>query len=178
MGKKTFTAELSVKGIENLKKELLKYQKGLDYKCKWIAETLAERGVEIAVMQVFGLDAIFTGELIDSIHTQYEGKTLDKGHSYAIVAGSEHAVFVEFGTGQRGIDEPYPYKLPEGVTWNYATGKTIRKNIITGRYYWFYPGNDGLWHYTEGMPARPFMYNTALELRQREIIEVIKQAFK
>lgn len=175
MGKRVFKADLSAKGIKKLQDELKQYQKSLDYRCKWIAETLAERGVKIAQMQIFGLDAVFTGDLMNSIKAQYKGKT-NKGHSYAIIAESEHAVFVEFGTGQQGIDHPYPYPLPEGVSWDYATGETIRKNAVTGRYYWFYPGQDGLWHYTEGMPARPFMYNASVEL-QREVIEVVKQAF-
>jgi len=82
---------------------------------------------------------------------------------------------VEFGTGQIGLDKPYPYKLPDGVSWNYATGKTIRQNAL-GRYYWFYPGDDGKWHYTEGMPARPFMYETANDLKQK-VEEVAKRVF-
>lgn len=173
--KRRFNADLTAKGIKQLQNELKQYQKSLDERCRRIVEKCAERGVQIATMQVFGLDAVFTGELINSIHAQYKGKQQGE-HTYAIIAGSEHAVFVEFGTGQRGIDEPYPYPLPQGVSWSYATGKTIRKNALTGRYYWFYPGQDGLWHYTEGMPARPFMYNTSVEL-QREIMQIVKEAF-
>lgn len=175
MAKRKFTEDLSVKGIKDLKKQLRDYQKSLDYRCKWIAETLAERGVEIAVMQVFGLDAVFTGELIESIHKKYNGK-IPEGHSFSVIAGSSHALFIEFGTGQRGIDKPYPHPLPDGVSWDYATGKTIRKNAVTGRYYWFYPGKDGKWHYTEGVPARPFMYNTSLELVDK-VLPVVKEAF-
>ena len=59
---------------------------------------------------------------------------------FAVVAGTDHALFCEFGTGQRGLDTPYPHPLPKGVSWDYATGKTIRKNAVTGRYYWFYQG--------------------------------------
>ena len=92
------------------------------------------------------------------------------------MAGTDHALFVEFGTGQRGLDTPYPHPLPKGVSWDYATGKTIRKNAVTGRYYWFYPGQDGLWHYTEGMPARPFMFQTSLEL-QKIVVEVAEEIF-
>lgn len=175
MAKKTLSATLSVSSIKNLQKQLRDYKKSLDYRCKWIAQTLAERGVEIAVMQVFGLDAVFTGELIESIHKEYKGKIPD-GHSFSVIAGSSHAVFVEFGTGQRGIDKPYPYALPNEVSWDYATGKTIKKNAQTGKYYWFYPGKDGKWHYTEGMESRPFMYNTSAQL-MNEVLKVTKEAF-
>ena len=94
-----------------------------------------------------------------------------------MVAGTDHALFVEFGTGQRGLDTPYPHPLPNGVSWDYATGKTIRKNAVTGRYYWFYPGQDGLWHYTEGMPSRPFMFSTSLEL-QKIVVQAAEEIFR
>ena len=80
-----------------------------------------------------------------------------------MVAGTDHAAFVEFGTGIVGKQSPYPYQLPEGVDWQYASGKTIRQ-LADGRYGWFYPADDGKWYFTEGMPSRPFMYMTAIEL--------------
>lgn len=170
------TATLSVSSIKHLQKDLENYKDSLEYKARLLAEKLAERGVEIARVQVASLDAIFTGELIESIHSEYKA-SMKGGAVFAVVADSGHAVFVEFGTGQRGMDAPYPHPLPDGVSWEYAVGKTIRQNPVTGRYYWFYPGKDGKWHYTEGMPARPFMYNTSMELRQI-VEEVAKEVFR
>ena len=176
MAKKILKSDLSVSGIRNLQKELEKYRDNLSYKCRLLAEKLSERGVEIARVQIADLDAIFTGELIQSLHSEYKDST-KYGAIFAVVADSQHAAYVCFGTGQRGKDHPYPYPLPDGVSWDYNTGKTIRYNAKKGTYYWFYPGKDGLWHYTEGMPARPFMYLTSLEL-QKEIIKVAKEVFK
>lgn len=175
MAKKILKSDLSVSGIRNLQKELEKYRDSLTYKCRLLAEKLSERGVEIARVQIADLDAIFTGELIQSLHSEYKGST-EYGAIFAVVTDSQHAAFVCFGTGQKGKDSPYPYPLPEGVSWNYNTGKTIRYNAKKGTYYWFYPGKDGLWHYTEGLPARPFMYLTSLELQKR-IVEVAKEVF-
>lgn len=175
MEKRMFKATLSVDSIRNLQKELEKYKDSLTYKARLLAERLSERGVEIARVQVAELDAIFTGELIQSLHSEYQGST-PYGAIFAVVTDSEHCAFVEFGVGQRGSDTPYPYPLPEGVSWDYNVGKTIRKNATTGRYYWFYPGKDGKWHYTEGLPARPFMFLTSLEL-QKEVIEIAKEIF-
>lgn len=175
MAKNPLTATLSVSSIKQLQKDLEKYRDGLTYKCRLLAEKLSERGVEIARVQISDLDAIFTGELIQSLHSEYKGST-PYGAIFAIVTDSNHAAFVEFGTGQRGEDRPYPYPLPNGVSWNYNVGKTIRQNTVTGRYYWFYPGQDGLWHYTEGMPARPFMYLTSMELI-REVPKIAKEVF-
>lgn len=176
MAKKTFKTNLSVSGIRNLQKQLADYRDSLQYKCRRLAEELSERGVEIARVQIADLDAIFTGELIQSIHSEYKDSS-KYGAVFAVVADSEHAVFVEFGTGQRGEDKPYPYPLPNGISWDYNVGKTIRQNPETGRYYWFYPGKDGKWHYTEGMPSRPFMYQTSLEL-QKEVVKIAKEIFK
>lgn len=175
MAKKPLTATLSVGSIRQLQKELQKYQDSLTFKCRELAEKLAERGVEIARVQIASLDAIFTGELIQSLHTEYKDSS-KFGAVFAVVTDSDHAAFVELGTGNKGEDKPYPYPLPEGVSWDYNVGKTIRYNAKKGTYYWFYPGNDGLWHYTEGMPSRPFMYLTSLEL-QKEIVKTAQEVF-
>ena len=176
MAKKTLKADLSISSIRNLQKELEKYRDNLIYKARLLAEKLSERGVEIARVQIADLDAIFTGELIASIHSEYKDST-KYGAIFAVATDSKHAAFVCFGTGQRGEDKPYPYPLPEGVSWDYNVGKTIRQNPVTGRYFWFYPGQDGKWHYTEGMPSRPFMYLTSMELI-KEIPKIAKETFK
>lgn len=175
MEKKTLKADLSVSSIRQLQKDLIRYQEYLTNKAAQLAKRLSELGVDIAQVQIADLDAIFTGELIASIHSEYKDST-KYGAIFAVVADSSHAVFVEFGTGQRGKDKPYPYPLPEGVSWDYNVGKTIRKNQVTGRYFWFYPGQDGKWHYTEGMPSRPFLYNTSMELI-REVPKIAKEVF-
>lgn len=176
MAKKPLKADLSISSIRQLQKDLIRYQEYLTNKAAQLAKRLSELGVDIAQVQIADLDAIFTGELIASIHSEYKDST-KYGAIFAVVADSSHAVFVEFGTGQRGEDKPYPYPLPEGVSWDYNVGKTIRQNTTTGRYYWFYPGQDGKWHYTEGMPARPFLYNTSMELI-REVPKIAKEVFK
>lgn len=175
MENKKLSAELSVSSIKQLQKDLEKYKKGLIEKCRVFAEKLAERGVEIAKMQITDLDAIFTGELLESLHTEEKEPTKYRA-MFAIVTDNSHAAFVEFGTGQQGEDSPYPYPLPDGVSWDYNVGKTIRQNPVTGKYYWFYPGQDGKWHYTEGMPSRSFMYLTSMEL-QKEVVKIAKEVF-
>lgn len=165
-----FKASLSADSIRNLQKELEKYKDSLTDKCRLLAERLAERGVEIARVQVAELDAIFTGELIQSLHSEYQGST-PYGAIFAVVADSSHAIYVEMGTGIVGAKHPYPGKLPAV----YAQGKTIRQ-LADGRYGWFYKDKDGNWWFTEGMPSRPFLYNTSLEL-QNEVVRIAKDIF-
>ena len=164
----------SQSSIQNAIKALQSYQDSLTYKCQLLAEKLAEKGVEIARVKISDLDAVFTSELLQSVHSEYKG-SVKGGGVWAVVADSKHAAFVEFGTGIIGKANPYKGTLPEGVDWQYASGKTIRQ-LADGRYGWFYKGNDGNWYFTEGMPSRPFMYNTANELRSI-IVSTAKEVF-
>lgn len=174
MAKRVFKADLSVKSIEELKKQLIDYRDNvLQEKTKELARRLAEKGVEIAKANVAKLDAVFTGELMNSIHEKDGGSTKNSAIFY-IVADSEHAAFVEFGTGQIGEEAPYPYPLPEGVKWEYNSGKTIFE-ISPGQYGWFYQKN-GEWYFTQGMPSRPFMYETSLELYDI-VLQTAKEVF-
>lgn len=164
----------SQSSIQNAIKVLQSYQDSLTYKCQLLAEKLAEKGVEIARVQIADLDATFTSELLQSVHSEYKG-SIKGGGVWAVVADSEHAAFVEFGTGIIGKASPYKGTLPEGFDWQYATGKTIRQ-LADGRYGWFYKGKDGNWYFTEGMPSRPFMYNTANELKSI-VVSTAKEVF-
>ena len=110
---------------------------------------------------------------MNSIHEKDGGSTKTSAIFY-IVADSEHAAFVEFGTGQIGEEAPYPYPLPEGVKWEYNSGKTIFE-ISPGQYGWFYQKN-GEWYFTQGMPSRPFMYETSLELYDI-VLQTAKEVF-
>lgn len=172
---RTFTSDLSVSGIEKLKKQIKQYQeKDLQYKVHLFVKKVADLGVDIAKVNVARLGAVFTGELKDSIHTK-DGGILGNKAVFYVVADSKHAVFVEFGTGQLGQEAPYPYPMPEGIEWKYNVGATIME-ISDGQYGWFYP-KDGKWYFTQGMPSRPFMYETAIELEDN-LVKIAKEVFR
>lgn len=175
MAKRVFKTDLSVKGIEKLKKDLLNYQNNtLQQKVDLLAKRLADIGVDIAQVNIARLDAIFTGELIASLHTRFGGSSKGSATFY-IVSDSEHAVFVEFGTGQLGAEGGYPYPFPQGVDWQYNVGETIIP-ISTGEYGWFYRDDNGNVYFTQGMPSRPFMYETSLELAKL-VVKTAKEVF-
>ena len=94
---------------------------------------------------------------------------------FYVVADSRHAAYVEFGTGQLGLEGGYPYPFPEGVDWQYNTGKTIFE-ISPGQYGWFYQDDNGDWYFTQGMPSRPFFMETSLELMQL-VVKTAKEVF-
>lgn len=177
MAKYKFKTDLSVSSIKNLQKQLLNYKENvLQHKVDLLAKTLADKGVDFAQINVARLDAIFTGELIASIHTEFGESEKGKAVFY-VVADSRHAVFVEFGTlGSLGGKQEYPYPFPDGVEWNYGSGKYIiqREN---GEYGWFYKADDGKVYWSSGMDARPFMYESAMQLRK--IVEkTAKEVFR
>ena len=176
MGKTIELNLFSNKSIQNAIKALRDYENSLTYKCQLLAEKLAEKGVEVARMHVAGLDAIFTGDLMRSIHAEYIGN--DNGSEiWAIIADDESAAFVEFGTlGSLGGKEEYPYPLPDGVQWNYGSGSNIIQ-LANGQYGWFYKGNDGKVYWCNGMDSRPFMYLTGIDLK-KDFIKVAREVFK
>ena len=171
---KKITINLSQKSIQDAISQIKAYQNDLTYKCQLLAEKLSERGVEIARLQLADLDAIFTTELISSVHAEHKGSVKGSG-IWAVVAGTDHAMFVEFGTGIVGKRSPYPGKLPDGIDWQYASGKTIRQ-LADGRYGWFYQDDNGEWWFTEGMPSRPFMYYTSIQLRDI-VVKTAREVF-
>ena len=156
---KVIKANLSVKSITDAIEQIRKYQEELDSKVKEFTKRLAEEGVQIAKANVV--------ELLGSISS--EERPSGKNTSvYVVKADSDHAIYVEIGTGMIGASSPYPGKLPVV----YAQGKkfiTLKESFgkyPAGTYGWFYYKN-GQFFFTEGMPSRPFMYNTGVELREK-----------
>lgn len=171
---KTIRFSLSQKSIQQAITELQAYKLEVIAKKNELARRLAERGVEVAKAQVYDLDAVFTTELFHSISSESQG-VLNGNAIFVVKADSEHAIFVELGTGYKGEQTPYPYDFPEDISWEYGSGKTIR-HLADGTYGWFYPTKDGKYLFTKGMPSRPFMHNTAMEL-YRITAEVAKEVF-
>lgn len=86
---------------------------------------------------------------------------------YRLIQEGEGAVYVEFGTGVKGMENPHPQHNVFNLN-GYASGDTIftTKDGKTG---WFYPTDETKkeWKFTEGQPARKQMYLTAIWLQQR-----------
>lgn len=165
MAKKVFKADLSVLSIRDLQKQLQDYQKDLTNKCEEFVRRLAERGVEIAKIKITEYDAIYTGELLASINSE-QGAVIQDGAKWIIYINCPWAKFVEFGTGIVGKNSPHPDTSIVG--WKYDVNEHGEKG-------WFY-FRDGEWHWTKGLPSRPFMYETALQLTQ-EVVKTAKEVF-
>lgn len=165
MAKRVFKADLSVSSIRNLQKQLQDYQKDLVRKCEEFVRRLAERGVDIAKMKITDYDAIYTGELLASINAE-QGAVIQNGARWIVYTNCPWAKFVEFGTGIVGKNSPHPGTSIVG--WKYDVNEHGEKG-------WFY-FRDGEWHWTKGLPSRPFMWETSLQLTQ-EIVKTAKEVF-
>lgn len=156
MAKYTFKSDLSVRGLKKLKTELLNYKSEFNRKVDLFAERLALEGVILAKTKIAEKDAVFTGELYDSMNLR-KGDAIYNGSQWIIYTDCPWALYVEFGTGIVGSQNPHP--LPGVANWKYD----INEHGESG---WFY-FRDGEWHWTKGMPSRPFMYETTLELPEK-----------
>lgn len=145
----------AIKRVNFLKEKLAT---GLQELARMLTE---DRGPRIAQMYIAQFPAVDTGALHDSMFGEYDSGT----HTGHVKANVPYAVYVEFGTGIVGEDNPHPQKEELGIEYPAA-----EKYGMAG---WWYPSEDG-WYtpkdstvklaWTMGMPARPFMYNTLREL--------------
>ena len=165
MAKYTFKSDMSIRGLKNLKKQLLDYKADFNTKVNLFTERLALEGVILAKTKIAEKDAVFTGELYDSMNLR-KGDAIYNGSQWIIYTDCPWALYVEFGTGIVGAQNPHP--LPGVANWKYD----INEHGESG---WFY-FRDGEWHWTKGMPSRPFMYETALELPEK-VNRIAKEVF-
>ena len=144
--------------IQHLKQSL---QEAMDQLVRDLAMT---EGVTIARTQIAAMDAVDTGMLMNSVYGEYRDGI---GYVCAMAnngLGQNYAVYVEFGTGPVG--QASPHELAGEIGWEYDVGETIYDDPERGRGWWFYSRHDHQWKFTQGQPARPFMYNTLEILRE------------
>lgn len=162
-----YATGLSPSGFRNLSKEIRKYRYGLQEKCEEFARRLAEEGVAIAQVKISSKEAVYTGELLASMNLE-QGDIIYDGASFSIYTNCPWAKFVEFGTGKVGKKSPHPDMSI--ANWKYDTNEHGEKG-------WHY-FRDGSWYWTQGMPSRPFMYETAQYLRDISVIShIAKEVF-
>jgi phage gpG-like protein len=162
---KTISFGLSVKEIQSAIKQVEAYKKELTVKCQRLVEVLTAKGIDIAKFHVRDLGAFYTGELESSIGGYYS-PSLGTGIIYA---GSFYAVWVEFGSGMVGEQSPHPLAGQVGYVYD------VNDHGSAG--WTYFNDSDGKYHWTTGMPSRPFMYLTAKEL-DAICEKVAKQVFK
>lgn len=162
MAKTTIRFKIDEEEIARAIREVKAYKKLFLSKCEDLVKELTAQGAEIARAQVAQLDAIYTGDLQNSIGDYFSTKT-----GVGIIrADAYYAIYVEFGTGVVGSQSPHPN--PQG--WQYD------KNGHGDEGWFYYDEKAEKWRWTKGFKSRPFMYNTAREL-EKECARIAKEVF-
>lgn len=162
MAKTVIRFTLDTKDINRAIREVAKFKKQFLEKCNRLVEVLTDEGAEIARIKVAELDAVYTGELMNSIEGYYS-PSLQAG---IIRAGAYYAVYVEFGTGVVGSQSSHPN--PQG--WQYDVNGHGDEGWV------YYDDESGKFRWTKGFKSRPFMYNTAREL-EKECKRIAQEVF-
>lgn len=146
---KTIDMTLDPASVRRAIKEVEDFKDHLQQAMISLIEYLTERGVKVAKAQLlsFNPSAVYTRTLYESIQKDAYDPSTKSGTVYAEDYDPDHpyAIYVEYGTGIYAANGGKRH----GEPWTY------------------FNENDGRWHTTYGMPARPFMYNT-LRIIQNE----------
>lgn len=162
---------LSVKSMENAKREIRSYKQEIRRKAEETVRRLASYGCEVCKAKVIEMGIPDTGNLLHSVGSYFDEASM-RGF---IRVSCDYAVFVEFGTGTKGMKTPYISETMSKSGYKYMGG-TSYVTLSDGRIGWYYPADDGTWRFTEGLPSRPFMYETGQELRH-ELKNIIQEVF-
>ena len=152
--------------VSNAVKMLRAYKQEVEQKTILLVQRLTDLGADIARTKIVDLGAVYTGELLSGV-SGYYSPTLNAGF---VMVSSDHAAFVEFGTGVAlgNMQHPNAEYLAK-ASWDYGIGEHIF-TTANGKIGWYYPTDDGGYRFTEGLSSRPFMYETALELEAQMLI--------
>ena len=158
--------------IDEAIKEIEKYEQFVERMAKELVEILTEMGLGYAQASC----PVRTGAARASITG-----SMDEGKGQIRAGG--HCAYIEFGTGVRGdggssiISEAHPDRRWLAImNWAYGSGVTIF-TTKDGRTGWYYPVGDGTYRFTEGMPSRPFMFETAVFLK-KEAPKMAEELFR
>lgn len=179
MAKKVFKSDLSVKGLERLKKELLEYKRDyLQDRVKTLVERLAESGVSIAKAKVNESPLGKYVTIQTNITEEQAGCKAIIVATGAIKESEGYSPFntllaIEFGAGihHNSTANPNADKFGLGV----GTFPGQIHAFDDGWWYW----DDKLqeWRYTHGVKATMPMYNASMEM-QNKIVSIAKEVFR
>lgn len=158
---KTINVKLDPHSIEKAIQELQEYKAEIERRVELLVKTLTEQGAELARAKLLEYGAYHLGDLYSSI----EGVITE---DYGVIrVNSEYALFIEFGTGPIGAKNSHP--SGEGVTYKNEPWYTKADGKPMDLWYGWDPIEleDGTIIYkTYGQKSKPFMWETAQQLRE------------
>ena len=178
MAKKVFKADMSVKGIEALKSQLLQYKDSLSIKCEKLVSRLLQSGVEVSQSKIsespLGKYVTVTTN-ISANKMGCKGILLAKG---AVIESDEYNPFsillaIEFGAGIYFNPTPNPLISSE---FPYGVGTFPWQIHAYEDMWWYWDENTQEWKPTHGVKATMPMYNADMEIIQN-VVKYAKEVF-
>lgn len=172
-------ADLSVKGIENIKKKLIQYRDvELPRKCKEFVERLLRIGVDVSRAKIsespLGKYVTITTD-VSADKIGCKGVLLAKG---AVKEQEGYEPFsillsIEFGAGVHYNPKPNPLISSE---FPYGVGTYPGQTHAHEDMWWYWDENTQEWKPTHGVKATMPMYNADMEIIQN-VAKVAKEVF-
>jgi hypothetical protein len=179
MAKRVFELNLSVKSIEQLKKDLLNYKNELSSKLDRFVLRLAESGIPTVEQDIQQAQYTYSDKGIqsgsDTEHNVYV--KLDKliGLSQAtLVLEGREVLFIEFGAGVHYNGEVGSSPHPKGQENSFLIGTYGMGN--GSKQIWGYYADNGDLVLTRGTKATMPMYNASQEIINN-VVRIAKEVF-
>lgn len=166
MAKKVLKADLSVKGIEALKKQLLQYRDSLPMKCERFVSRLLQSGVEVANASIsespLGKYVTVTTN-ISAGKMGCKGILLAKGQVKEQEGYEPFSILlaIEFGAGVHYNPTPNPLI---GSDFPYGVGTFPGQTHAYDDMWWYWDEQNEKWMPTHGVKATMPMYNADMEI--------------
>lgn len=177
MAKKVFKSDLSVKGIESLKSQLLQYKDSLSIKCETLVSRLLQSGVAVSQTKIsespLGKYVTVTTN-ISADKMGCKGILLAKGEVKEQEGYAPFSILlaIEFGAGIHYNPTPNPNADKFGL----GVG-TFPGQIHAFEDLWFYWDEDAQeWKPTHGVKATMPMYSADMEIIQN-VVKLAKEVF-
>lgn len=129
--------------IADAKERLMQIADKVDGGSREAVKKLTQIGYEY-IMTIVPIES---GELADSITWEYDEGT----NTGKIIIGSNYALFVEYGTGIVGAQNPHPEPAPG---WTYDVNAHGEKGWT------YFDEKQNRYRWTKGEPAHAFVYKT------------------
>lgn len=180
MAKRVFQSSLSVKGIENLIKQLRDYQNQLNRKTEQLVKKLAEAGIPVIdsnmAKATFTVDSKGIQSGSDPEHYTYvKINTFDDYAEATLIVEGNELLFIEFGSGVYHNTPVGTSPNPKGgelgyVIGSYGQGHGVQK-------VWGYYDDDGNLILTHGTEATMPIYKAGLEIREK-FLRIAREVFE
>lgn len=179
MAKKTLKADLSVKSINKLIKDIKSYQTDFNKKMQIFVRKLAESGIPVIDSNMekanFTYDSNGIQSGTDTTHTTKVKVTSNESVVTAVLtAKGEEILFIEFGAGiyYNGSVGSSPH--PKGEEFGYLIG-TYGKGYGSKKV-WGYYDDSGKLILTYGVEATMPMYRASLEMANN-VVRIAREVF-